>query len=302
MAEQQMQQQQMRTGPPATMAESAQEAMADILAVRKRERESWDAFWKLTKLEAGENLFKLYRYYAWRVVDIVPTWVRENIVEPLHDKFRWPYYHYKFPRIPSIDECKVGDEACRYEANFQYMLDRLVDSNILLILQENLQRCEKYYYGDYRRCIDARDEYEENELNYFIKLNYSYFSFNLRFKINGELLSITDVLQAYMKQKHRLIWERRHPRIMELRAKAYEKYKENLAKGVYDDFFYNRGTIFSFRKYQTGWSRNIQQRKPALSRDDISQDPQRLKEEQDLRAQGKLAYRMDEYKFWEQYP
>lgn len=52
---------------------------------------------------------------------------------------------------------------------------------------------------------------EEGELNFFIKY--------------GELGSEADVRDAYMKQKHRLVWERRHPEIMEQRAKTYEEYK-----------------------------------------------------------------------------
>lgn len=40
---------------------------------------------------------------------------------------------------------------------------------------------------------------EENELNFFIKY--------------GELGSEADVRDAYMKQKHRMIWERRNPEV-----------------------------------------------------------------------------------------
>ena len=52
---------------------------------------------------------------------------------------------------------------------------------------------------------------EENELNFFIKY--------------GELGGEADVRDAYMKQKHRLIWERRHPDIMEARKQAYAEHK-----------------------------------------------------------------------------
>lgn len=40
---------------------------------------------------------------------------------------------------------------------------------------------------------------EENELNFFIKY--------------GELGSEADVRDAYMKQKHRMIWEKRNPEV-----------------------------------------------------------------------------------------
>jgi NADH dehydrogenase (ubiquinone) 1 beta subcomplex subunit 10 len=34
------------------------------------------------------------------------------------------YYHRKFRRIPSIDECEVGDEVCFYETNQQFKRDK----------------------------------------------------------------------------------------------------------------------------------------------------------------------------------
>ncbi|PIO67870.1 hypothetical protein TELCIR_10367 [Teladorsagia circumcincta] len=55
------------------------------------------------------------------------------------------------------------------------------------------------------------EDLEENELNFFIKY--------------GELGSEADVRDAYMKQKHRLIWERRHPEIMEERQRAIREHK-----------------------------------------------------------------------------
>lgn len=59
------------------------------------------------------------------------------------------------------------------------------------------------------------EDLEENELNFFIKY--------------GELGAEADVRDAYMKQKHRLIWERRHPEIMEERKKALKEHKVRLS-------------------------------------------------------------------------
>lgn len=67
---------------------------------------------------------------------------------------------------------------------------------------------------------------EENELNFFIKY--------------GELGQEGDVRDAYMKQKHRMIWERRHPEIMKARAEAYEvssKTSINLIITLFKIFF-----------------------------------------------------------------
>lgn len=267
---------------------SAKKSMDGILKKRQKDRESWDAFWELTKIEARGNPIKMYRYYGWRVIDFLPKWTRENVIEPLHDKFRWPYYHRQFSRVREIDECEASDQACIFEANWQYRLDRMVDTEIMRILREQVDNCLAYYHQDYRRCTDAQDLYEENELNFFTKY--------------GELALFTDVVDAYMKQKHRLIWERRHPKLMQLRAEAYEKHKEEMAKGIYNDWFYNRGTMLSFVKQGTGWYRNVNQRRPGFERDDISQDPQRLKEEQEMRARGETVHPNDPYKWYDVLP
>ena len=37
----------------------------------------------------------------------------------------YPYYHRKYPRVPNVDECGYGDHICLYEANEQFMRDRL---------------------------------------------------------------------------------------------------------------------------------------------------------------------------------
>lgn len=52
------------------------------------------------------------------------------------------------------------------------------------------------------------EDVEESELNFFIKY--------------GEIGQEGDVRDAYMKQKHRMIWERRHPEIMKARAEAVQ--------------------------------------------------------------------------------
>ena len=48
----------------------------------------------------------------------------ENVVEPIRGKNKLYYYHRQFRRVPTIDECDVGDELCVFEANEQYKRDR----------------------------------------------------------------------------------------------------------------------------------------------------------------------------------
>lgn len=64
------------------------------------------------------------------------NFIVERIVEPLHDKYKQPYYHRKLNRVPELDECVVNDLGCFYEANNQFRLDKyafLVSSNIKII-------------------------------------------------------------------------------------------------------------------------------------------------------------------------
>ncbi|KAK2152682.1 hypothetical protein LSH36_321g00011 [Paralvinella palmiformis] len=123
--------------------------------------------------------------------------VRENIVGPLKNKNPPKYYHRRYKRIPSIDECSVGDEVCLYEANEQYKRDMKVESQILIILRHRLLECEFYWSDDKKeKCKKQQDDYKTAETNWFVKY--------------GDLGAKANVLEAYMKQKHRMIWERRH--------------------------------------------------------------------------------------------
>ncbi|VDN00771.1 unnamed protein product [Thelazia callipaeda] len=196
---------------------------------RLEDRKAWDAYWQLRKLESQGSYYIRLLYYAHRMVDAPATWFREKIVEPLNDKYRMPYYHRKLNRVPGIDECAVDDLSCFYEANTQFRLDKLVDQYILDILRLRLSRCMDYYAPNFVPCAKLIDDAEESELNFFIKY--------------GELGQEGDVRDAYMKQKHRMIWERRHPEIMKARAEA--EHKKRVANGEYDYSFWKKGAWHS---------------------------------------------------------
>ncbi|KAF5306628.1 hypothetical protein FQA39_LY08817 [Lamprigera yunnana] len=133
------------------------------------------------------NLFSL--------VDIPATLIKEKIVQP--NQKEYPWYHQKFRRVPTIDQCYEDDPMCFFEANSQYKRDRLVDSEILSILRQRFEDCVIYETPDHvEKCKPLLDQYMENTGNWFSKY--------------GDLGAYHNVRIAFMKQKHRMVWERRH--------------------------------------------------------------------------------------------
>ncbi|VDD79532.1 unnamed protein product [Mesocestoides corti] len=153
-----------------------------------------------------EDIFKPYKE-PWAVrslfpfltslIDVPVTFFREQIVDRIPRK-KFYYYHQRFARVPEIDTCVVGDRVCIAEANDQFHRDRLVDANIVRILRQRREACRRWYDRDYedmdRFCKTYIEEHEEAATNYFIKY--------------GELFFWSDVRDAFMKQKHRMLWER----------------------------------------------------------------------------------------------
>ncbi|KAL1380227.1 hypothetical protein pipiens_001428 [Culex pipiens pipiens] len=56
------------------------------------------------------------------VVDGPVTWFRESVVEP--NRKTYPWYHQKFRRVPTIDQCYTDDAVCFFEANNQFKRDK----------------------------------------------------------------------------------------------------------------------------------------------------------------------------------
>jgi len=133
-------------------------------------------------------------------LDAPATAVKELIVEPLQgsNKNKSYYYHRRYRRVPTIDECYYKDPLCMFEAQQQFKRDKLVDDEILVILRQRRLECEHYHGATDapKYCAKLKEDYETAETNWFIKY--------------GDLGHTRDVVNGYMKQKHRMLWERRH--------------------------------------------------------------------------------------------
>nr|CAG4638194.1 EOG090X0LTN [Chydorus sphaericus] len=132
---------------------------------------------------------------VYSAVDRPVTWFRENVVVPNREDYVW--YHRKFRRVPTFDECYTDDLVCRFEAQAQFNRDKKVDGEIIAVLRNRYKECVIYEMPDQaRKCEKMRTDFEDASTNFCIKY--------------GDLGPKNDVQQAYMKQKHRMIWERRH--------------------------------------------------------------------------------------------
>ncbi|TRY76961.1 hypothetical protein TCAL_07308 [Tigriopus californicus] len=116
---------------------------------------------------------------------------------------QYPWYHRRFQRVPTIDECYTDDNVCRFEANQQFIRDRQVDRAILNILQNRFWNCCSHNMGkefaaaDPRSpCYQLKQDHATATTNYYIKY--------------GDTSVQAKAEDMLMKQKHRMMWERRH--------------------------------------------------------------------------------------------
>ncbi|XP_066981608.1 NADH dehydrogenase [ubiquinone] 1 beta subcomplex subunit 10 [Macrobrachium rosenbergii] len=142
-----------------------------------------------------ENAFTKAVDTALGTLEAPAKWFRENIIDK--NRPSYPWYHYQFRRVPTIDECYTDDVVCYIEANEQFKRDRMVDNEVLNILRKRMEDCTFYEAPNHReKCAPMLEAYEKAAENWFIKY--------------GDLGAYGDVKDAYMKQKHRMVWERRH--------------------------------------------------------------------------------------------
>ncbi|CAL1280664.1 unnamed protein product [Larinioides sclopetarius] len=145
-------------------------------------------------MDEDRNAFARFCKKLINLIDGPVTWFRETVVLP--NQKQYPYYHRVYPRVPTIDECYEKDAPCMYEANEQFKRDMKIDGAIVDILRKRKVECVRYEgHERHERCKKIFDEYTEAELNYFIKY--------------GDLGAFPHAKHAYMKQKHRMVYERR---------------------------------------------------------------------------------------------
>jgi len=122
-------------------------------------------------------------------------WFREKIVEP--NRTYYPWYHRQFRRVPEIDTCYTDDYKCFYEADMQYQRDKLVEQEVVEVLKRRKDACYAYEGPDAReKCAPLYEDFLTAVDNYFVKY--------------GDLSANANVKTAFIKQKHRMIWERRY--------------------------------------------------------------------------------------------
>ncbi|XP_063990726.1 NADH dehydrogenase [ubiquinone] 1 beta subcomplex subunit 10 [Diachasmimorpha longicaudata] len=136
--------------------------------------------------------------FMWSVYETLEApvvWFREKIMLP--NRQHYPWYHRKFRRVPTMDECYTDDLVCHYEANCQYDRDKLVDDEILNILRSRYEDCCMYNPEDREvACDHLYKIYEDAAAEWTAQ--------------HADLGPHPNVRDVLMKQKHRLIWERRH--------------------------------------------------------------------------------------------
>ncbi|XP_055711259.1 NADH dehydrogenase [ubiquinone] 1 beta subcomplex subunit 10 [Phlebotomus papatasi] len=141
------------------------------------------------------NAFEKSNNFIFNLFDGPVTWFHDAIVKPNQKNYSW--YHQKFRRVPTIDQCYTDDVVCQFEADQQFKRDRLVDSEILNILRQRFEDCVHYESPDHKtKCVDILETYNKASEDWFIKY--------------GDLGYYGAAKAAYMKQKHRMVWERRH--------------------------------------------------------------------------------------------
>jgi len=142
------------------------------------------------------NVVERFWNVCFSAVDAPVTWFREKIVEPNRQTEDFHWYHRKFPRVTDIDQCYTDDFPCIFEANEQFKRDFQVDSEIMRILRRRRGDCFAHEYPDHHEnCAKVVSDLDTAEINWFIKY--------------GDLGARMTAREAYMKQKHRLVFERR---------------------------------------------------------------------------------------------
>ena len=71
------------------------------------------------------NLYLIKPLYYYKVTFFG---IVEVVVEPSQGKNKTYYYHRRYRRVPTIDECRINDPLCKFEAQEQFKRDKYVKS------------------------------------------------------------------------------------------------------------------------------------------------------------------------------
>ncbi|XP_053210569.1 NADH dehydrogenase [ubiquinone] 1 beta subcomplex subunit 10-like [Panonychus citri] len=165
--------------------------------------------------------------FAFNLFDVPATWIHDKIVVP--NRKQSVYYHYKFPRVPTVDECYVDDYACLWEADQQYKRDRKVEKNIIKILVRRYDECMATYGGVDSTarawCEHLLEDRDKAETNYMIKYGELRMDGTAALNLMENRTRSADV---YLKQKHRYVWERKQQLKKEKEENESKESKESI--------------------------------------------------------------------------
>lgn len=134
--------------------------------------------------------------WLMRAVIAPGDYIKTNILPKLRGP-EYPYYHRVYKRVPTVDECKADDRICIIEADAQYKRDRHVDKYILDILRKRKNECIVHWQPDHEfKCQKEMKDEMEAERNWQMQ--------------HGDMGISNCSLHAFYKQKHRMVYERRH--------------------------------------------------------------------------------------------
>jgi len=171
-----------------------------------------------------------YLKFFDQVIFGVPRYLRENVIRPNQQDY--PYYHRRYRRVPGIEECYTTDQVCIEEADVQWRRDRAVESSIITILGGRMNDCMVHYYNQRNGgktlpeedpCYQVKEDYLKANMNFYIKY--------------GDMCNTAGAADTLMKQKHRMIWERRNGTYT-MSAQAKRKEEELKAEVTDKKYFF----------------------------------------------------------------
>lgn len=140
----------------------------------------------------------------------------ETIVTP--NQKQYPWYHQRFRRVPTVDQCYTDDVCCIYEADQQFKRDRKVDSEILSILRQRFEDCVLYEAPDHlTKCQDIHEALKIGEVNWFSKCYYHFFCNLICFVQSISIITFFVFSLCWCRWRFRFLW-RCKGRIYEAKA------------------------------------------------------------------------------------